>query len=93
MIAGNAVQRQLLHLSNKVSPTLKPIFVRKKLEQDLKPNEIKPRTVNQQCVIYLFSCDLCDAGYVGYTAQHLHQRISEHKNSTIGPIRIRRVTP
>ena len=40
--------------------------------------------VNQQCVVYLFSCDLCDAGHVGYTAQHIHQRISEHKNSAIG---------
>ena len=24
--------------------------------------------VNQQCVVYLFSCDLCDADYVRYTA-------------------------
>jgi len=39
--------------------------------------------VYQQCV-YLFSCDQYGAGYVGYTAQHLHQHISEHKNSVIG---------
>ena len=26
----------------------------------------------------------CDAGYVGYTARHLHQRIAEHKSSATG---------
>ena len=39
---------------------------------------------NKQCVVYHFSCDLCDADYVGTTARHLHQRIAEHKNSAIG---------
>ena len=59
-------------------------FVSKKLGQGLKPKEIKPSIVNKQCVVYRFSCDLCDADYVGYTARHLHQRIAEHKNSAIG---------
>ena len=27
---------------------------------------------------------MCDADYVGYTAQHLHQRIAEHKYLAIG---------
>ena len=40
--------------------------------------------MNKQCVVYHFSCDLCDADYVGYTAGHLHQRIAEHNNSGIG---------
>ena len=56
----------------------------KKLEQDLKPKEIKPSIVSQRCVVYKFACDLCDADYVGYTARHLHQRIVEHKYSAIG---------
>ena len=56
----------------------------KKLEQDLKPREIKPGIVSQQCVVYKFACDLCDADYVGYTARHLHQRIAENKYSAIG---------
>ena len=55
-----------------------------KLEHDLKPKEIKPSIVNQQCVVYHFSCDLCDADYVGYTARHLFQCIAEHKNLAIG---------
>ena len=56
----------------------------KKLEQDLKPKEIKPSIVSQHCVVYKFTCDLCDADYVGYTARHLQQRIAEHKYSAIG---------
>ena len=35
--------------------------------------------VTQQCVVYLFKCDLCDAGYVGYTKGHLHTRVEGHR--------------
>ena len=55
----------------------------RKLEQDLKPKEAKPSIVKQQCVVYYFSCDLCDADYVGYTARHLYQRVAGHKNLAI----------
>ena len=41
--------------------------------------ETKPSVVNQQCVVYSFQCDLCDAGYVGYTRGHLHNRVKGHK--------------
>ena len=47
--------RQLLDLSNKIAITLQPIFVSKKLEQGLKPEEIKMSIVNQQCVGYKFA--------------------------------------
>jgi len=63
--------------------TLQPIFESKKLEQDLKPKEIRPSIVSQHCVVYKFVRDLCDADYVGYTARHLHRPIAEH-NSAIG---------
>ena len=79
MIAANAVRSQLRDLSDKIAVTLQPIFVSKKLEQDL-----KPRIVSQNCVIYKFACDLCDSEYVGYTARHLHQRVAEHRYSSIG---------
>ena len=49
--------------------------------------EKKPPIVNQQCVVYKFQCDLCDASNVlGYTFRHLHQNVDEHKNqsSSIG---------
>ena len=42
----------------------------KKLEQDLKLKEIKPRIVNRHSVGYCFKCDLCDSNYVGYTTSH-----------------------
>ena len=83
-VSASAVWRQLRDLSHKISLTLQPVFVTRKLEQDLKPKEAKPSIVNQQCVVYYFSCDLCDADYVGYTARHLFQRVAEHKNSAIG---------
>ena len=82
--AANAVRKQLRDLSHRILPTLQPFFASKQLVQDLKPKEVKPSIVNRQCVVYRFSCDLCDADYVGYTARHLHQRIAEHKYSAIG---------
>ena len=84
-MAANAVRKQLNDLSFKIGHTLQPVFVSKKLGQDLKPKEIKLSIVNKHCVVYNFTCDLCDADYVGYAARHLHQRIqAEHKISAIG---------
>ena len=82
-ISANAVRRQMKDLSHKIGTIVELIFVSKKLEQDLKPKEMKPPIVNRRRVVYSFLCDLCDADYVGYTARHLHQRIVEHKNSAI----------
>ena len=59
-------------------------LISRKLEQDLKSREIKPPIVNQQCMVYSFTRDLCDSDCVGYTARHHHQRIVEHKNSATG---------
>ena len=41
-VSANAVRRQWRDLSNKIGPTLQSVFVRKKLEQDLKSKEAKP---------------------------------------------------
>ena len=49
---------------------------------DYKMRKAKLSLVNQQCLVYKFECDLCDAGYVRYTSRHLHQRIQEHKNAS-----------
>ena len=51
-ISANAVRRQMKDLSHKIGTIVEPIFVSKKLEQDLKPKEIKPPIVNQQRVVY-----------------------------------------
>ena len=52
----------------------------------IKGVEVKPPLINQHCVVYKFSCDLCDTDYVGYTSRHLFQRIAEHVHvpSSIG---------
>ena len=74
-------------ISYKISPTMQPLFVSRKLEQDSRSKEVKPSDVNQQCVVYHFSCDLFDADYVGYTTQHLSYaggHVREHKHSVIG---------
>ena len=53
-MAANAVRKQLRDLSHKIGPTLQPVFVSKKLGQDLRPKEIKPSIVNKQCIVYHF---------------------------------------
>ena len=61
----------------KIGPIVQRVFVSGKLEQDFRPKEVKPSVVNQQCIVYHFSRDLCDADYVGYTTRHLFQRVTE----------------
>ena len=34
------------------------------------------------CVVYKYQCDLCDAGYIGYTRGHLHNRVKGHKQQS-----------
>ncbi|XP_078379906.1 uncharacterized protein LOC144662828 [Oculina patagonica] len=80
--SADFVRKQLNGLSHKTRTDIQPVFVRNKIEQKLKVQEKKPPIVNQQCVVYRFQCDLCDASYVGYTLRHLHQRVDEHKNKT-----------
>ncbi|XP_078370332.1 ATP-binding cassette sub-family C member 4-like [Oculina patagonica] len=46
----------------------------KKIGRVLAPKEKNPPIVNNQCVVYKFECNLCDADCVGYTTRHLHQR-------------------
>ena len=55
---------------------------RKKAQQELNVKETKPPIVNQQCVVYGFQGDLCDAGYVGYTRGHLCNRVKGHKQQS-----------
>ena len=62
-------------LSANIGVQIKPVFQTKKIGQVLALKEKKPPIVNNQCVVYKFECDLCDADYVGYTTRHLHQPI------------------
>ena len=82
--SANSVRRQLGDLSRKINVDISPVYMSRKIKDEVKVRENKPPLVNQQCVVYNFQCNLCDAGYVGYTCRHLHQRIEEHKGSAIG---------
>ena len=71
--SDNSVRRQLGQLSRKLE--------NKRAERsDITSSQ---KIVNQQCLVYHFRCDLCDADYVCYTCRHLYQHIEEHKGSAI----------
>ena len=82
--SANAVRHQLGDLSRKIDAVVQPVYTSQKIKGQLKPKEQKPPIVNQQNVVYYYKCGLCDADYVGFTSRHLHQRVEEHKRSTIG---------
>ena len=82
--SADIVKRHLSDLSNKLDHKLQPVFRSRKIGDDLKVQEPKPPLINQQCVVYNYICDLCDAEYVGYTSRHLYKRIEEHRFTAIG---------
>ena len=69
-------------LSLKVNTIIQPVFASWKIEQELNVEEAKPMIINEQCIVYNFQCDLCDASYVGYTPGHLHNRVKGHKQQS-----------
>ena len=48
------------------------MFTSKKSADEIKVTEPTSHLINEQCVVYEYKYDLCDAGYVGYTCQHLN---------------------
>ena len=82
--SADAVRKDLSEISKKIWSDLCPVFTSRKITDDIKVVEAKPPLINQYCVVYKFSCDLCDTDYVGYTSRHLFQRIAEHKHSATG---------
>ena len=81
-ISADIVKEELKDLSLKVNTTIQPVFANRKIEQELNAKEAKPPIVNEQSVVYHFQCGLCDAGYVGYTRSHLHNRVKGHKQQS-----------
>ena len=57
-ISADIVRKQLKDLSLKVHTTIQPVFVSRKIEQELNVKETKPPIVNQQCVTYSFQSKL-----------------------------------
>ena len=81
--SANIVKAQLKDLSVKLQTTIQPVFISRKIAQEFQACETKPQLVNQQCAVSQFQCDLCDTGsYVGYTREHLHVRVDEHKSTS-----------
>ena len=76
------MKEKLKDLSLKVNTTNQPVFTIRQIEEELNVKEAKPPIVKEQCVVYDFQCDLCDAGYVGYTRWHLHNRVNGHKKQS-----------
>ena len=64
-----------VYSSEELHTSIQPVSVSGKIEQELNVEEPRPGIVNWQCFIDSFQCDLCDAGYVGYTRGHLHNRV------------------
>ena len=81
-VSANVVKKRLTDLSSKINSTIQPVFISRKLNEDRKVREVKPAIINQQCLVYKFQCNLCDAGYVGYTRCHLHERVDRHKQKS-----------
>ena len=65
-------EKQPKDLGLKVHTTIQPAFVSRNNEQELHVKETKPPIVNQQCVVYSFHSDLCDAGYVAGTHSDIY---------------------
>ena len=84
--SADIVRVQLKDFSQKIHTTEQAVYVSQKIEQDLKLREAKLSVVKQQCLVYKSQCDLCDAGYVGFTRRHLHQLVQEHRRSTLSII-------
>ena len=69
--SANIVKTQSKDLSVKLQTIVQPVFTSR-----------KPQLIDQQCVVYNFKCDQCDAGYVGYTRGHLFVRVDGHRSKT-----------
>ena len=65
--AADSVRRQHNDLRCKINISFQPVFLSKKLEDELKITEKKPSKVNQKRVVYQFKCSFCDEKYIGFT--------------------------
>ena len=78
------LRRKQQNLGKTIGRKIQPIYTSRKIATNFPVLETKPPLGNQQCVVYYFKCDLCDADCVGYTCRHLHQRTEEHKSTVVG---------
>ena len=60
-----------------IDAVVQPVYTSQKIKGQFKPREHKPAIVNQQNIVHLFKCGLCDVDYVGFMSLHLHQLVEE----------------
>ena len=80
--SANIVKTQLKYLSVKLQTIDQPVFTGHKIAQEFATSEPKPHLIDQQCVVYNFKCNQCDAGYVGHACGHLFVRVDGHRSQT-----------
>ena len=80
--SANIVKIHLKDLSVKLQTIVQPVFTSRKTAQEFPTSEPNPQLIDQQCVVYNFKCDQCDAGYVGYTRGRLFVRVDGHRSKT-----------
>ena len=73
---------QLKDLSVKLQTTVQPLFTSRKIAQEFLTGELKPRPIDQQCVVYHFKWDQRDTGYVGYIRGQLFVCVNGHRTKT-----------
>ena len=86
----NIVKTQLKDLSVKLQTIVQPVFMSCKIAQEFPTSKSKPQLIDQQCIVYNFKCDQCDAGYVGntrgicsYTLMDIEARLCQCTNTMI----------
>ena len=73
---------QLKDVSVKLQTTVQPLFTSRKIAQEFLTGELKPRLIDQQCVVYHFKCDRCNTAYVGYIRWQLFVCVNGHRTKT-----------
>ena len=58
--SADSVRKQLKNLGKLLNIDLCPVFISRKVGEDLKHKEIKPALINEQSVVYKFECGWCD---------------------------------
>ena len=81
--SANILKTQLKDLSVKLQVIVQPVFTSRKIAHEFPTNEPKPQLIDQQCVVYNFKCDQCDAVYVEYTRGHLFVRVHGHSSKAL----------
>ena len=82
-ISADIVRKQLSYLSLKVYTTIQPVFVSRKIGQELNVKEAKPPIVISSVLFLVFNvtCVMQDS-YVGYIRGHLHTGVKGHKQQS-----------